>query len=100
MRPRQRGEPHAQGSAIDKIDTNYMPKLDAILKDITSAQAKTAKLLQGENRPDPHPAKQGRRQAPGGDALPTTSTPGGGVNWKAPSSMGRRRWDAALSALS
>jgi len=43
---------HAQDSTIAKIDTNYMPKLDAILKDIDAAQAKTAKLLQGENRPD------------------------------------------------
>jgi hypothetical protein len=54
---------HAQGSAIDKIDTNYMPKLDAILKDITSAQAKTAKLLQGENRPDQLRALQANRDA-------------------------------------
>ncbi len=54
---------HAQGSAIEKIDTNYMPKLDAILKDITSAQAKTAKLLQGENRPDQKRALEANRDA-------------------------------------
>ena len=54
---------HAQDSAIDKIDTNYMPKLDAILKDITAAQAKTAKLLQAENRPDQLRALQGNRDA-------------------------------------
>ena len=54
---------HAQGSAIEKIDTNYIPKLDAILKDITSAQAKTAKLLQGENRPDQKRALEANRDA-------------------------------------
>lgn len=54
---------HAQGSAIDKIDTNYMPKLDAILKDITSAQAKTTKLLQAENRPDQKRALEANRDA-------------------------------------
>ena len=54
---------HAQGSAIEKIDTNYMPKLDAILKDITSAQSKTAKLLQGENRPDQKRALEANRDA-------------------------------------
>jgi hypothetical protein len=43
---------HAQDSTIAKIDTNYMPKLDAIIKDIASAQARTRKLLQAENRPD------------------------------------------------
>jgi len=54
---------HAQGTAIDKIDTNYMPKLDAILKDITSAQAKTTKLLQAENRPDQKRALEANRDA-------------------------------------
>jgi hypothetical protein len=54
---------HAQGSAIEKIDTNYMPKLDAILKDITNAQAKTAKLLQAENRPDQKRALEANRDA-------------------------------------
>jgi hypothetical protein len=54
---------HAQDSAIEKIDTNYMPKLDAILKDITSAQGKTAKLLQGENRPDQKRALEANRDA-------------------------------------
>jgi hypothetical protein len=54
---------HAQGTAIDKIDTNYMPKLDAILKDIQSAQAKTNKLLQAENRPDQKRALEANRDA-------------------------------------
>ena len=54
---------HAQDSAIEKIDTNYMPKLDAILKDIAAAQAKTNKLLQAENRPDQLRALQANRDA-------------------------------------
>ena len=44
---------HAQGSAIDKIDTNYMPKLDAILKDITSAQAQDGEAAAGREPPRP-----------------------------------------------
>ena len=69
---------HAQDSTIAKIDTNYMPKLDAILKDIAAAQAKTAKLLQAENRPDQQRAlrSQPRRQkvADGGrEGLPALS---------------------------
>ena len=54
---------HAQDSAIAKIDENYMPKLEAILKDIAAAQAKTARLLQAENRPDQLRALQANRDA-------------------------------------
>ena len=54
---------HAQDSTIEKIDTNYMPKLDAILKDIDAAQAKTQKLLQAENRPDQKRALEANRDA-------------------------------------
>ena len=54
---------HAQDSAIAKIDENYMPKLDAIMKDIAAAQAKTARLLQAENRPDQRRALQANRDA-------------------------------------
>ena len=54
---------HAQDSTIAKIDTNYMPKLDAILKDIAAAQAKTNTLLRGENRPDQLRALQANREA-------------------------------------
>jgi hypothetical protein len=54
---------HAQSSTIEKIDTNYMPKLDAILKDIDAAQAKTQKLLQAENRPDQKRALEANRDA-------------------------------------
>ncbi|MCB1520491.1 MAG: hypothetical protein KDJ37_07940 [Hyphomicrobiaceae bacterium] len=42
----------AQDATIAKIDTGYLPKLDAILKDITAARLKTKKLLRAENRPD------------------------------------------------
>ncbi len=43
---------HAQDSTIKKIDTQYLPKLDAILKDIEAARAKTRQLMRAENRPD------------------------------------------------
>lgn len=42
----------AQDSAIGKIDTQYLPKLDAIMGDIKSARGKTAELLRAQNRPD------------------------------------------------
>ncbi len=35
----------AQDATIAKIDTQYMPKLDAILADVLAAKAKTADLL-------------------------------------------------------
>jgi hypothetical protein len=54
---------HAQDQTIEKIDTNYMPKLDAILKDLTTTQGKTNKLLQGENRPDQRRALEANRDA-------------------------------------
>ena len=53
----------AQNAAIEKIDTNYMPKLDAIMKDIAAAQAKTQKLMGAENRPDQLRALQANRDA-------------------------------------
>lgn len=43
---------HAQDATIQKIDTGYSPKLDAILKDIAAARAKTRDLMKAENRPD------------------------------------------------
>lgn len=44
---------HAQQATIDKIDGNYVPKLDAILDDIKAARSKTDRLLNdGGNRPD------------------------------------------------
>ncbi len=43
---------HAQDIAIAKIDQQYLPKLEAITKDIAAARAKTQELLRAENRPD------------------------------------------------
>jgi hypothetical protein len=43
---------HAQDSLIDKIDTVYMPRLQAIAKDIVAARNDTKKLLGGQNRDD------------------------------------------------
>ena len=43
---------HAQDMAINKIDTQYLPKLEAITKDIAAARAKTQELMRAENRPD------------------------------------------------
>jgi hypothetical protein len=54
---------HAQDSTIAKIDTNYLPKLDAILKDIRAAQNKTNALLKGKNRPDQARALEANREA-------------------------------------
>ena len=43
---------HAQDMAIAKIDTQYLPRLDAVMKDITGAKTRTAELLRADNRPD------------------------------------------------
>jgi hypothetical protein len=43
---------HTQDSVIGKIDTQYLPKLEAIQKDIEAARAKTTELMKGENRAD------------------------------------------------
>ena len=43
---------HAQDMALAKLDGNYLPKLDAITKDIAAARGKTGELLRAENRPD------------------------------------------------
>ena len=43
---------HAQDTLVGKIDTQYMPRLDAIAKDVAAARARTAELMKGENRPD------------------------------------------------
>jgi polyhydroxyalkanoate synthesis regulator phasin len=54
---------HAQDSSIEKIDTGYMPKLEAILKDITAAKAKTNDLMRAENRPDQKSALEANRDS-------------------------------------
>jgi hypothetical protein len=43
---------HTQDTVIGKIDTQYLPKLEAIQKDIEAARAKTLELMKGENRAD------------------------------------------------
>jgi hypothetical protein len=43
---------HAQDMVINKIDTQYLPKLEAIQKDIEAAKGKTASLMKSENRTD------------------------------------------------
>ena len=43
---------HAQDMALSKLDTQYLPKLEAISKDVAAARAKTGELLRAENRPD------------------------------------------------
>lgn len=54
---------HAQTSTIEKIDTHYMPRLDAILKDIRAAEQKTRKLLGANNRPDQKRALEANRES-------------------------------------
>jgi hypothetical protein len=54
---------HAQDSTIAKIDTQYMPKLDAILKDLTEAKKKTQELMRAENRPDQKRALDANRES-------------------------------------
>ncbi|HEX5666157.1 MAG TPA: hypothetical protein VFX71_04935, partial [Hyphomicrobium sp.] len=43
---------HAQDMAIAKIDKQYLPRLDAVMKDIQNAKSRTADLLRADNRPD------------------------------------------------
>jgi len=54
---------HAQDATIAKIDTQYMPKLDAILKDLAHAKARTQELLRADNRPDQQRALEANRDS-------------------------------------
>lgn len=54
---------HAQDMTIAKIDTQYLPKLDAILKDIAVARGKTNELMRAENRPDQKRALDANRES-------------------------------------
>ncbi len=54
---------HAQDTLIAKIDTNYLPKLDAIAKDVDAARKKTTELLRAENRPDQKKALEANRDS-------------------------------------
>ena len=57
---------HAQDLLIDKIDKQYLPKLDAIEADIRNARAKTAELLRGREPrgPEARTGRQPREPAP------------------------------------
>lgn len=54
---------HAQDSMISKIDKQYLPKLEAIGKDVDQARAKTNQLLRAENRPDQRRALEANRES-------------------------------------
>lgn len=54
---------HAQDTTIGKIDEHYLPKLDAIAKDIAAARKRTAELLKAENRPDQRRALEANRES-------------------------------------
>lgn len=54
---------HAQTTTIQKIDTHYLPRLDAILKDIGKAQSRTNRLLRANNRPDQERALKANRDS-------------------------------------
>jgi hypothetical protein len=54
---------HAQDTTIAKIDTQYVPRLDAILKDVAAARTKTTDLMKAENRPDQRRALEANRES-------------------------------------
>jgi len=53
----------AQDATISKIDTQYLPKLDAIIADIAAARSRTDELLKANNRPDQQRALQSNRES-------------------------------------
>jgi len=53
----------AQDGLLAKIDHQYMPRLDAIAKDIAAARTKTNDLLKAENRPDQRRALEANRES-------------------------------------
>ncbi|MBX9683486.1 MAG: hypothetical protein K2X41_06830 [Hyphomicrobium sp.] len=53
----------AQDATLEKIETQYMPKLDAITADIEAARKKTTTLLKAENRPDQKRALDANRDS-------------------------------------
>ena len=54
---------HAQDGLIAKIDKQYLPKLEAITKDIAAARTKTNDLLRAENRADQRRALEANRES-------------------------------------
>jgi hypothetical protein len=53
----------AQDATIAKIDTQYLPKLEAIISDIAAARGRTGELLRAENRPDQQRALESNRES-------------------------------------
>ncbi|MET1046477.1 MAG: hypothetical protein ABWX70_07205 [Hyphomicrobium sp.] len=53
----------AQDATIAKIDTQYLPKLDAIIADVAAARSRTASLLKADNRPDQQRALESNRES-------------------------------------
>ncbi len=53
----------AQDATIAKIDTQYLPKLEAIIADIAAARGRTGELLKAENRPDQQRALESNRES-------------------------------------
>ncbi len=53
----------AQDATIAKIDTQYLPKLDAIIADIASTRERTKNLLKADNRPDQKRALESNRDS-------------------------------------
>ena len=54
---------HAQDMSINKIDTQYLPKLEAIQKDVAAARLKTQELFKAENRPDQKRVLEANRES-------------------------------------
>jgi hypothetical protein len=54
---------HAQDTMIGKIDTQYLPKLEAITKDIAATRQRTNELLKAENRPDQQRALRANQES-------------------------------------
>lgn len=54
---------HAQDMSLAKIDNNYLPKLEAITKDVAAARARTGELLRAENRPDQKRTLEANRES-------------------------------------
>jgi hypothetical protein len=53
----------AQDATITKIDSQYLPKLEAIIADIAAARGRTAELLKADNRPDQSRALESNRDS-------------------------------------
>lgn len=53
----------AQDATITKIDSQYLPKLDAIIADIAATRARTTDLLKADNRPDQQRALESNRDS-------------------------------------